>query len=163
SFFRVFGLFSWELFTLDNYRQVLADPLLGRAARNTVFVAGAAATLVALLSGLVAYVVVRTRFVGRRALGVLTWLPWTLPVIVLSVAMLWAYIRVPGLYGTILILLVAYVTHGLAIGTRVLAGTMAQYSADLEESARMSGASWWTTFRRVVLTLLRPSLIAAWL
>jgi len=163
SFFRVFGLFSWDLFTLDNYRQVLTDPLLGRAARNTLFVAGAAATLVVLLSGGVAYVVVRTRFAGRRVLELLSWLPWTLPGIVLSLAMLWAYIRVPGLYGTVLILLVAYVTHGLPIGTRILAGTMAQYSADLEESARMSGASWWTTFRRVVLTLLRPSLVAAWL
>jgi iron(III) transport system permease protein len=163
SFFKVFGLLDWNLFTLDNYRQVLTDPLLGRALRNTLFLAVAGGILVVFLSGLVAYVVVRTRFVGRRVLEILSWLPWTLPGIVLSLAMLWAYIRVPGLYGTIFILLVAYVTHGLPIGTRALSGTLAQLSMDLEESARVSGASWWATFTRILLALLRPGLVAAWL
>jgi iron(III) transport system permease protein len=163
SFFKVFGLLDWNLFTLDNYREVLADPLLIRALRNTLFLAVVCGVIVVFLSGLVAYVVVRTRFVARRVLEMLSWLPWTLPGIVLSLAMLWAYIRVPGLYGTILILLVAYVTHGLPIGTRALSGTLAQLSMDLEESARVSGASWWTAFRCILLALLRPGLVAAWL
>jgi iron(III) transport system permease protein len=163
SFFKVFGLLDWSLFTLDNYRQVLLDPLLGRALRNTLFLAVVGGAILVVLSGLVAYVVVRTRFVARRLLELISWLPWTLPGIVLSLAMLWAYIRVPGLYGTIFILLVAYVTHGIPLGTRVLSGTLAQVSMDLEESARMSGASWWTTFTHILLALLRPGIVAAWL
>ncbi len=162
SFFKVFGLLDWNLFTFDNYRQVLTDPLLGRALRNTLFLAVIGATCTVFLGGLTAYVIVRTRFPARRVLEVISWLPWTLPGIVLSLAMLWAYIRVPGLYGTIFILLVAYVTHGLPIATRTLSGTLAQLSADLEESARICGASWWTTFTRVLLGLLRPGLVAAW-
>ncbi len=163
SFFKVFGLLDWSLFTLDNYRQVLIDPLLGRALRNTLFLAVVGGGILVVLSGLVAYVVVRTRFVARRLLELISWLPWTLPGIVLSLAMLWAYIRVPGLYGTVFILLVAYVTHGIPLGTRVLSGTLAQVSMDLEESARMSGASWWTTFTHILLALLRPGIVAAWL
>lgn len=163
SFFRVFGLLDWSMFTLDNYRQVLTDPLLGRALRNTLFLAVVGGAILVVLSGLIAYVVVRTRFAGRRLLELLSWLPWTLPGIVLSLAMLWAYIRVPGLYGTVLILLVAYVTHGIPLGTRALSGTLAQVSMDLEESARMSGASWWTTFTHILLALLRPGIVAAWL
>jgi iron(III) transport system permease protein len=163
SFFPVFGRLDWSLFTLDNYGQVLTDPLLGRALRNTLFLAVVGGAILVVLSGLVAYVVVRTKFVARRLLELISWLPWTLPGIVLSLAMLWAYIRVPGLYGTIFILLVAYVTHGLPLGTRALSGTLAQFSPDLEESARMSGASWWTTFTRILLAFLRPGIVAAWL
>jgi iron(III) transport system permease protein len=163
SFFRVFGLLDWSLFTLDNYRQVLGDPLLWRALRNTLFLVVAGGTILVVLCSLIAYVVLRTRFVARRLLELISWLPWTLPGIVLSLAMLWAYIRVPGLYGTVFILLVAYVTHGIPLGTRALSGTLAQFSMDLEESARMSGASWWQAFTRVLLLFLRPGIVAAWL
>ena len=61
-----------------------------------------------------------------------------------------------GVYGTIWIMLIAYVTRFLPYGMRYNSTSMLQIHKELEESAAMSGASWGTTFRRIVLPLLKP-------
>jgi iron(III) transport system permease protein len=68
-----------------------------------------------------------------------------------------------GVYGTLWILLIAYVTRFLPYGMRYNTASMLQIHKELEESAAMSGASWWTTFYRVVLPLLKPGLVAGWI
>ena len=68
-----------------------------------------------------------------------------------------------GVYGTIWILLIAYVTRFLPYGMRYVSTSMLQIHKELEESAAMSGASWALTFRRVVLPLLKPGLLAGWI
>ena len=74
------------------------------------------------------------------------------------------YLRSPiPIYGTLLILLIAYCTRYMPYGMRYAATSMQQISSELEESAQVSGASWWQTFRRVLLPLLSPGLIAGWI
>ena len=164
SFFSVFGVYTPQTLTLNNYLAIVSDPQIGRALSNTLFLAVGGAFLAMLLSSVVAYVVVRTDFVARRVLELIVWLPWALPGIVLSLAMLWAYIRLPvPIYGTIWVLLLAYVTFGLPLGVRTMSGVLTQVSRDLEESARTSGASWRQTFVLIVLALVRPGFIAGWL
>jgi iron(III) transport system permease protein len=66
------------------------------------------------------------------------------------------------IYGTIFILLIAYCTRYLPYGMRYAVTSMQQISGELEESAQVSGASWWQTFRRVLLPLMWPGLLAGW-
>jgi iron(III) transport system permease protein len=80
---------------------------------------------------------------------------------VLGLALIFVYLRSPlPIYGTIFILLIAYCTKYMPYGMRYATTSMTQISSELEESAMVSGASWWTTFRRVLLPLLSPGLMA---
>jgi iron(III) transport system permease protein len=163
SFFTIFGLYDFKLLTLDNYRQAFSDLLFWRALRNSLVLASGGAVLCMLLSAVIAYIIFRTRFWGKGALDFLSWVPWSLPGMVLALGLLWAYILLPApivLYGTIWILLIAYLTIGLPIGVRSMSGTIVQISEDLEESSRACGASWWQTFVKIYLALLRPGFTA---
>jgi hypothetical protein len=87
-----------------------------------------------------------------------------LPGLVLGVSIMIFYLTFDvGIYGTFWIILLAYVTRFLPYGLRYSTSSMLQIHKDLEESAGMSGASWLTVFRRVVLPLLKPGLIAGWI
>ena len=123
SFLKVFGLPRWDLFTFDNYLAILSDATLWRGLINTFIVCGLAAAITVLLSTMVAYINTRTLFVGRRALDVISWLPWAIPGIVAGLGMLWAYITLPfPLYGTLLLLVIVLVTTGLPLGVRLMSG-----------------------------------------
>ena len=96
----------------------------------------------------------------------LAWLPWMMPGMVLGVGFLWAYALMPGpiqLYGTLWALLVAYVTLGTPLAVRTMAGAFAQLAHDLEECSRVHGATWWTTFRRILLALAWPAFAVGWI
>jgi len=68
-----------------------------------------------------------------------------------------------GVYGTLAIMLIAYITRFMPYGMRYNSVSMLQLHKELEESAALSGASWATIFRRIVLPLLKPGLIAGWI
>ncbi|HVR88299.1 MAG TPA: iron ABC transporter permease [Candidatus Limnocylindria bacterium] len=163
SFFSVYGFYSPETLTLQNYMKMVQDRQFLTALTNTLGLAIGGGFLTMLLGSAAAYVVVRTRFPLRRLMDWIAWLPWALPGVVLSTAMLWAYIRLPiPIYGTIWVLLLAYVTFGLPLASRTMSGVFAQVSPDLEESARVSGASWGRSFVDVLLALVRPGFVAGW-
>jgi iron(III) transport system permease protein len=150
--------------SLDAYRFVLTQPPIARAAWNSVLLAVGCATVVMALTAVVAWVVVRSRLPGRRLLDQLTALPIVLPGIVLGLATMVFYLHVDiGIYGTLWILLVAYVTRFMPYGVRYASGSMIQLHRELEESAATSGASWWATFARIVLPLVLPGLAAGWI
>jgi len=119
-----------------------------------------------LLSFAVAYVITKTNFRGKKALELISWVPWTVPGIVLSLGMLWAYIRLPypfEIYGTLWILLVAFITNGIPLGVRLACGGLVQISNELEESAWVHGASWLYAFRTITLKLMAPVFLAGML
>jgi iron(III) transport system permease protein len=164
SFLKVFSLPRWDLFTFDNYLAILSDLTLWRGLINTFVVCGAAAALTVLLCTLVAYITTRTRFIARRGLDVITWLPWAIPGIVAGLGMLWAYITLPvPLYGSLVLLVIVMLTTGLPLGVRTMSGVMVQFGRELEESSRVHGASWQYTFVRIIVPLLRPALAGAFL
>ena len=68
-----------------------------------------------------------------------------------------------GVYGTPWIMLIAYVTRFLPYGMRYNATSMLALHKELEESAAMSGAEWGMAFRRIILPLLKPGLVAGWI
>jgi iron(III) transport system permease protein len=132
--------------------------------QNTLILGVSVATLGMLLAAVVAYVIVRTEFAGRHVLDSLTWVPWTVPGIVLSVAMLWAYLALPGqLYGTMWLLILAVVTTTLPLAVRLMVGIQVQIGKELEESSRVHGATWGETFVYVILGLVKRGFVVGWM
>jgi iron(III) transport system permease protein len=164
SLMPVFGRYALDAFTVRNYQMMLDDPIFLRTLGNTFVLAIGGGLLCMVLSTLVAYVVVRTRFRFRAAIDFIAWMPWAIPGLVLSLAMLWAYVRVPGPlgYGTLGVLVLASVTMGLPLGVQAVAATLRQLSPELEEAARVHRGSWLQAFGRIVFPLIRPSFIAGW-
>ena len=158
------SLESLSTFTLANYGFVLEDDLTRRALVNSLLLGVAAATLVVSLTLVIAWVTLRTRIPGRGALDFLAFVPITIPGIVLGISLIWLYFTIPvRIYGTLWILLVAYVTRFLPYGIRTLSAGLVQIHRELEEAAAAAGARWWPTFWRVTVPLLRPAIAAAWI
>jgi iron(III) transport system permease protein len=152
--------------TFSNYTAILHQPSLVRAVRNSVVTAVASGLIVTVLSALIAYITIKTKIKGRGILDGLATVPIAVPSIVMGVGILYWYLAAPlpfHLYGTLAILIVAFVSIGLPYGMRYIAPGMAQIKDELEEAATASGASWWQTFRRVFIPLLMPSLLSAFL
>jgi iron(III) transport system permease protein len=150
--------------TFEHYSAAVTHEGALTALRNSLLVCAGAATAVVLLAALAAWVVVRTQARGRWLIDGVASLPIAVPGVVLGAALLFVYLRVPlHIYGTLWILFIAYVTRYLPYGMRYLSVSMMQISRELEESAQVSGASWWQSFRRVILPLVAPGLVAAWL
>lgn len=158
---------SWEALnnlTLNAYRTVFDQPAIGTAIWNSIVLSIASATIIMLATSVVAWIVVRTRLPGRWLIDNLASLPLVFPGLVLGLAIMICYLTLPiGVYGTLWILLIAYVTRFMPYGMRYASTSMLQIHKELEESAAMSGASWFMTFRRIILPLLKPGLIAGWI
>ncbi len=166
SFVRVYSVPSLEALrelTLTNYADVLSDDVTRGAIANSLALGVLAATAVVGLTAAIAWVTLRTRVPGRGILDFLAFVPITIPGIVLGISLIWVYFTLPiRIYGTLWILLVAYVTRYLPYGMRSLSAGIVQIHRELEEAAAAAGASFLPTFRRVLLPLLRPTIVAAW-
>jgi iron(III) transport system permease protein len=150
--------------SLDSYRAVLDYPQFAETVWNSVVLALGSATMVMLLSAVISWIVVRTKVPGRWLLDNVASLPLVFPGLVLGLAIMVCYLTVDiGIYGTLWIIFIAYVTRFLPYGMRYNSTSMLQIHKELEESAAMSGASWSMTFRRVVLPLLQPGLLAGFI
>jgi len=150
--------------TFDAYRAVFGYPVFAGAVWNSLVLSVASATVVALTTAVLCWIVARTRLPGRWLLDNLATLPLMFPGLVLGLAIMVCYLNLNiGIYGTLWIMLIAYVTRFMPYGMRYNATSMLALHKELEESATMSGASWGMTFWRVVLPLLKPGLIAGWI
>ncbi len=167
SFQRFYSVPSMEALknlTLDPYRFVLTYPNLGRSVWNSMLLSFGSATLIMLVTSVICWIVVKTKLPGRWLLDNLASLPMVFPGLVLGLALMIFYLNVDiGVYGTMWILFIAYVTRFMPYGLRFNTTSMLQIHKELEESAAMSGASWGTTFRRIILPLLKPGLVAGWI
>ena len=150
--------------SLASYASVIAYPSVGDAVWNSLILSVGSATIVMLATSVVAWIVLRTKIPGRWLLDALASIPLVLPGLVMGLAIMTCYLAIGGgVYGTIWILLIAYVTRFMPYGMRYATTSMIQIHKELEESAAMSGASWLTGFRRVLLPLLKPGLLAGWI
>jgi iron(III) transport system permease protein len=163
-FYSVPSAAALKRLTLEPYRTVLDYPIHGTSVWNSLLLGVAAATLIMLVSSVICWIVVKTRLPGRWLLDNVASLPMVFPGIVLGLSIMVLYLNVPiGVYGTIWIMLIAYVTRFMPYGLRYNTTSMLQIHKELEESAAMSGASWSTSFARIVLPLLKPGLVAGWI
>jgi iron(III) transport system permease protein len=150
--------------TWDNYDYTLSNNQSLRALRNSFTLGIGSAITVMLVMAIASWLVVRTKLPGRWMVDNLAFLPLTIPGLVLGVSLLFVYLRFPlPIYGSIWILFIAYCTRYMPYGMRYASTSMYQISSELEECAETSGASWWQAFRRVLLPLLMPGLVAGWI
>jgi iron(III) transport system permease protein len=164
KFYSVPSMRALQNLTLDPYRFILAYPNLARSVWNSIFLSFGCATLIMLITSVICWIVVKTKLPGRWLLDNLASLPMVFPGLVLGLALMVFYLHVDiGVYGTMWIMFIAYVTRFMPYGLRFNTTSMLQIHKELEESAAMSGASWGTSFRRIILPLLKPGLMAGWI
>jgi iron(III) transport system permease protein len=164
QYYSVPSMAALQNLTLEPYRFILNHPTFARALWNSLLLCVGSATIIMLVTAVICWIVVKTRIPGRWLLDNLASLPIVFPGLVLGLSIMVFYLNFDvGLYGTIWILLIAYVTRFMPYGIRYNTASMLQIHKELEESAAMSGASWWASFTRVVLPLLKPGLIAGWI
>ena len=150
--------------TIDSYRYVLGYPVFLNAVKNSVLLGVMAASFVVGISFVMAWLSQRALKRFGWILDSLTFVPIAIPSVIVGASILFAYLVLPiPVYNTIWILLIAYVTMYLPYGMRFTSGGIVQIHRELEEVAEVSGASSGQIFGRVLLPLLAPVLVAAWL
>jgi iron(III) transport system permease protein len=163
TFMKLFGFFNIaEPWTLDNWRATLNDPVLLRSLWNTLAIGLGSGIIGVLFYSSIAYVIVKTRYRGRWLLDFLSWLPWSIPGILLGVALLWTFLQTKiflPIYGTIYLLMVAMVIKSMPFGTQMIKSVLMQLGDDLEEASKVCGGTWVDTFRRIIFPLTMPALI----
>jgi len=163
TFMKLFGFFNIaDPWTLENWRTTLSDPVLLRSLWNTLAIGFGSGLVGVLFYSLIAYVVVKTRHTGRGLLDFLSWLPWSVPGILLGVALLWTFLQTKiflPIYGTIYILMIAMVIKSMPFGAQMIKSVLIQLGSDLEEASKVCGATWFHTFHRVIFPLIMPALI----
>lgn len=181
SFIPYYGVPSRELMakmTLANYAYILNYPLALTAFKNSFYLSVGSATLVMLLTSIIAWITVKTRLPGRAFLDNMTFIPIAMPGIVLGVSLIWVYLTIPNvvkeyfgefaakpfeIYGTLWVLLLAYMTKFMPYGIRAASASMIQINKELEEASLAAGGTWFQTFRKVILPLLMPGFTAGWI
>jgi iron(III) transport system permease protein len=167
SFIPYYGVPSRELaakMTLANYQYIMNYPLAWTAFKNSFYLSVGSATLVMLLTSVIAWITVKTKLPGRGFLDTVTFIPIAMPGIVLGVSLIWVYLTLPiPIYGTIWVLLLAYITKFMPYGIRAASASMIQINKELEEASLTAGGTWFQTFWKVILPLLMPGFTAGWI
>jgi iron(III) transport system permease protein len=152
--------------SLGSYRDLWADGEVRKAIRNTALLMVQSAAVTTLFAAVIAWSIVRFEFFGRRLLDILTFLPHSVPSIVFALALMYVYLTLDfiPIYGTSMIILVAFVTKYLPFSSRTMGASIIQIHKELEEAARVSGASLFTVLRKIVIPLLLPTVagVAIW-
>ena len=164
SFMTRFGFFTLtQTWTLANWQRTLGDSVFLRSLTNTLVLALSAAIIGPLIFSVIAYVVVRAKRVwGRGLLDLILWVPSVIPGALAGLGLLWMFVGTPifhPLYGTIVVLIIAAVMGSITLATQLFKATLLQLGAEMEEAARMSGANVISTYFRIVLPLLAPTLV----
>jgi len=154
---RAFSLMSWK-----HWIEVVEDPISLLSLKNSLFLGVVGATLGVLLSIFVAYVIVKVKTRASGVLESLSFLSFSFPGIVIGVGFMWFFVQTP-LYATIWALLIGYIATYLPYGIRPLASAFVQVHGHLEESSLVCGASPLTTMRRIIIPLLIPGIVSAWI
>ena len=157
-------LVSFNNFTLQNLHFVFYELSATQLAlKNTLILGALAATAGTILALVIAYVNARKAVAGYRALGFLATAPVAIPGIVLGVGLFFSYTRPPFvLYGTLWILLIAFVTLSMPAAYQQLQSAFRSVHPELEEASRILGASRLRALWQITAPLLRTSVIATW-
>jgi iron(III) transport system permease protein len=164
SLMRLFGFFNIrDPFSTIHWQRVLGNADFEAAVRTSLVLGLVVAGLGVLIYGLLAYLLTKTPMPGKGLANVLVWLPWGIPGLLLGLAFLWMLLAVPlfwPLYGTVMSLVLVLFMQEMPIGVQMAKAAFGQVGQELEEAARVCGASWLTTYRRVLLPLVAPMLVS---
>jgi iron(III) transport system permease protein len=150
--------------TLHNLNFVMFElSAASLALKNTVILGTATATIGTIIAVIIAYITARQAVTGWRALGFLATAPIAIPGIVLGVGLFLSYTRPPFvLYGTLWILLIAFVTIALPSAYQQLQAAFRTIHPELEDASRILGATRLRSLWQITAPLLRTGVIATW-
>ena len=155
---------KWSDLTLEHYREAMDMNAVQQALGNSLMLGLATATIGGLVAFLLAWTIQRSKLPFRGALEYLVMFPQSVPRLVFAFGMMWAWLVIPlPIYGTIWILLIAYLTVFMPLGVRTITGVMVQLDKSLDECGRVCGASWAMRMRTITMPLLKPGLYATWM
>jgi iron(III) transport system permease protein len=156
------SLFDMRHYSLVHFDSIFDNPLTMRSIWNTMEVGLGTAILGGVIAFAIGYTVHRSSAPARRAIDLFATLPVAIPGLVIGVAYLWAWIGLPGgLYGTMWILILAFVARFMPDTMKSLSTSFLQIHRELEEAAWICGKGRLATIRTVVLPLARPGTVAA--
>ncbi len=146
--------------TFDWYTTLMSNPMAMRGIFNSTVLGVTSGVAIILLALIIGWVIIRSRYRGRAALDFVAFLPLAIPGIALAVSLMWLYLLIPlPIYGTLMILFIAYVSKHIAYGVRQATTGFTQLHPELEEAAAMSGSSWARTMRTISVPLLAPMIV----
>ncbi|MEV8516932.1 iron ABC transporter permease [Dactylosporangium sp. NPDC051484] len=156
---------SLDGLTLDNFDNIINGySATWPSITNSLVLATIGSTIGLIMAVFTAYTVRRTTIRGRGTLDYLATLPLAVPATVLGAGLLMVFLYPPfALYGTPLLLIIAYVGHHLPYGLRSADSAFHQVSSELEESSLVSGSGWLATMRHVTIPLIAPAIAAGWI
>lgn len=157
--------FRLDNLTLQHYADIIGgDGFVLRAIWNSLQLATGAAMICAILAAFVAFITVRQRGGASILLDYIVVIPLGIAGTALAVALIMTVTSFPlrdlALYGTLWILLLAYVIRQLPLAVRPSQASLMQVSPELEQAARLAGANWGQTMFTITVPLIRPGLIA---
>lgn len=157
-----FGFFELEhVWSLEHWRSVVGDPIFVQSLLNTLTIASGSAVFAALLSLAVAYTIVRSRRAGRALLEFAAWVPFSIPGVLSSLAMLWLILHsgIDWLYGSTLSLIVTVALASVTLGVQLIRSQLLQISREVEEAAWVTGASAAKAMLTIVVPLCARSIV----
>ncbi len=163
SFMSHVGFFNaTPTWTFDHWGRVFTDDVFFSGTRNTLILAIVAGIGSPLLFSVIAYLIVRSKWRMRSTLDSIIWVSAAFPGILSGLGLLILFLSVPGLtwlYGSLWALVLVVIISGNTTGTNIFKGVLVQLGADLEEASRVSGAGWLTTYFKVVIPVLMPTMV----
>ncbi len=149
---------------LANYEFILTYPIFLAAVKTSILLAAMAATIIVVLTLTMAWIAQRALPRHGWLLDALAFAPIAIPGVIVGASVLLAYLMLPiAIHNTIWTLLIAYVTLYMPYGMRFASSGLAQIHRELEEAAQVAGARLGQVFARILLPLLAPVLLAAWI
>ena len=149
--------------TFKHYETVLGQRRIVNALINSITVSLISATLVVVIAAILTYVSQRRKIKGSVLLEGFGTLPLAFPGFILGLGLLWTFLTIPiGIYGTIFVLILAFLVKYMPQGIRFASGALVQIQRELEESSAVTGANWPTTVRTIILPLLTPAMLSGW-
>jgi len=152
--------------SFERYSAIAFDSALLQAALNTLLLMVVVPTLIVVMSSAISWIVTRSRLRWRVALDAIAFLPHPVPNLLFALAIAYFALLVSNvvpLYGTIFVLMAVYVICWISFGTRILNNSMIQVHRELEEAAQVGGVSTFRILYKVIVPLIRPGLVYAWI
>ncbi|MCD4674079.1 MAG: iron ABC transporter permease [Anaerolineaceae bacterium] len=169
SLLKALGLpFTFDNLSFVHYQRIFTElPKAQRAIKNSFLLATGSATAIVFIALIISYLVVKLKVKWGMFLEALVILPYAVPGIVVALAMILAFVKpLPlvniSLYNTIWIIAIAYIARFLTFGVRSISAAFEQVHGSLEDAARISGADFVSSFKDIVIPLIKSNIFAGW-
>ena len=160
---------SWAALSQVSLRNFYGLPwdLMFAGAQNTLLLMLAVPTLTLILCLAISWVILRSDLKWRVVFDAMAFLPHAVPSIILAIAAVFVALfllrGILPLYGTLSILILVYTISRISFATRIINNSLAQIHPELEEAAFAGGLRVLQVMRKILLPLLKPALVYAWL